>query len=74
MKAAKVIQQFLYCIVTLLSWVVTPVANKIFSWIYDGSSKVVPPVEDDILLQSAITLARKIRTREVSFRVSVTLG
>ncbi|XP_060565331.1 fatty-acid amide hydrolase 2-like [Ruditapes philippinarum] len=65
MKAAKIIQQLLYYILTLLSFVITPIADKIFSLIYDGSSKGVPPVEDDILLQSATTLAIKIRSREL---------
>ncbi|XP_045197777.1 fatty-acid amide hydrolase 2-like [Mercenaria mercenaria] len=65
MKLAKAIQQILYYILTVISWIVTPVASAIFSWIYDGSSKVVPPVEDDVLLQSAVTLARKIRSREL---------
>lgn len=65
MKIAGLVQKVLYYILTALSWILTPLSNKIFSLIYDGKSRIVPPVEDDILCQSAVTLARKIRSREV---------
>lgn len=65
MKAAKIIQQVLYYVITVLGWLLNPIINKIFSWIYDSTSRVVPPVEDEILLQSAVALARKIRSREL---------
>lgn len=62
---AKLLQQGIYCIVTVLGWIIVPVANVVFSLIYDGQAKVVTPLEDDVMLLSATTLARKIRSREL---------
>lgn len=70
MGAAKVVQFLLYYIVTLFGWIVTSIASLIFSKIYDAKAEVVPPVEDEVMLLSAITLADKIRSREVINKIN----
>ena len=42
-----------------------PLNNWVFSKIYDGEAETVPRIENDVLLQSATQLAKKIRSREV---------
>ncbi|KAL4232568.1 Fatty-acid amide hydrolase 2 [Mactra antiquata] len=65
MGAAKIVQLILYYTLTVVGWIVSFVANQIFAKIYDKKARVVPPVEDDVMLLSAVALAEKIRTRKL---------
>ncbi|KAL3882734.1 hypothetical protein ACJMK2_029045 [Sinanodonta woodiana] len=65
MKFQRVLVCFIRCILTILGYIFNPVLDKVFSIIYDRSSTMVSPVSDYILLQSATSLAKKIRTKQV---------
>ncbi|ESO92197.1 hypothetical protein LOTGIDRAFT_121207 [Lottia gigantea] len=60
----NIIEGTLYLIFSAISLVLTPIVNFIFHTIY-GKGKTVPPISDDLLLESATSLARKIRHRKV---------
>ncbi|XP_052811555.1 fatty-acid amide hydrolase 2-like isoform X2 [Mya arenaria] len=65
MGAAKLIQLLLHYVLMVVGWVWVPVTESLFSSWYDGSAETVSPVEDEVLLDSATSLARKIRSREL---------
>jgi hypothetical protein len=52
-------------ITQLLAWM----ASHICRWLFDGAHRGLPPATDPILMMRAVELAKKIRTREVSFLV-----
>ena len=57
--------RLLHVTLRVLGKLYNPLIEWIFSKIYEGDVKTVPPVEGEVLLQTATQLARKIRTREV---------
>lgn len=60
------ILRFITCLRPLYDWFI----DFIFSFIYDNSKKsVLPPVEETFLQDSAVSLAEKIRTKQVSKNV-----
>ncbi|XP_074644786.1 fatty-acid amide hydrolase 2-A-like isoform X2 [Tubulanus polymorphus] len=60
------IEDLLGYIVTAVGRVVSAILNLIFYLIYERQRSRVPPITNDILLQSATSLAKKIRTRELT--------
>ncbi|KAK3580690.1 hypothetical protein CHS0354_017971 [Potamilus streckersoni] len=66
MKFQRVLVSLIRCILTILGYIFNPVLDRVFSIIYDQSSTMVSPVHEDILMQSATSLAKKIRSRQVN--------
>ena len=57
--------QLIQFVLKLSGLIFNPLNNWVFSKIYDGDAETVPKVENEVLLQSATQLAKKIRSREV---------
>ncbi|KAJ8315772.1 hypothetical protein KUTeg_007922 [Tegillarca granosa] len=61
---AKILQTLVKHIVTLIGIVCRPILNWLFSKIYDEGKQIVPPIKNQLCLQSATSLAKKIRNKE----------
>ncbi|XP_050424610.1 fatty-acid amide hydrolase 2-A [Adelges cooleyi] len=60
---------FVLYIISLLRIIYNYVVSYIFDYVYsDVSSKKLPPVNDDLVLDSCVTIVNKIKTKQVSCR------
>lgn len=68
MSAKKFFRSLLFHFLLFLRIAYDWVVDFIISFIYDDSKvKKIPPVKESFLLDSAVTLAAKIRKKEVSY-------
>ncbi|XP_066588942.1 fatty-acid amide hydrolase 2-B-like [Prorops nasuta] len=58
--------ELLHCIIVQIHWLFDCVVDFVFGLIYDSKAKKVPPVKNPLLLESAISLAEKIRNKKVT--------
>ncbi|KAL5011058.1 hypothetical protein ScPMuIL_013363 [Solemya velum] len=65
MKIARIFRAILRLILTLFGLILNPLTGFIFHLVYDKNARKVPPIQNEILLQSATRLAQRIRQREV---------
>lgn len=61
----NIVRLVLYLLVKLYRWTLLPVSDLVLVWLYERDSRVVPSVDNPLLLKSATTLARMIRNHEV---------
>ncbi|XP_062608831.1 fatty-acid amide hydrolase 2-like isoform X2 [Saccostrea cucullata] len=66
MKVSHLLHSVQYATLTLEGWIVCPIIRLIFSLIYKSKSKCVDPIENPLCLMTAVDLAAKIRSREVT--------
>ncbi|XP_050392276.2 fatty-acid amide hydrolase 2-A [Patella vulgata] len=65
MNAVVIIENILYAVFTITGLVLSPLTELIFRFIY-GKGEKICPIKDELLLESATSLANKIRTRKVT--------
>lgn len=53
-------------LVKALLWIIEVVANVVFRLLFENEKKFLPPIHDDVLLESAADLARKIREGHIT--------
>ncbi|KAK0083794.1 hypothetical protein PV325_008224 [Microctonus aethiopoides] len=68
----KLLCSLLRCTLVQIHCLFDYIVTLIFSFYYWGKANKVPPVDDDLLLDSAIVLAEKIRNKKVSSEHVVT--
>ncbi|XP_041354859.1 fatty-acid amide hydrolase 2-A-like [Gigantopelta aegis] len=61
----RLIQSVTRCVLTMIGCVMNPIINLMYSFIYQYDKRSVPPIKDPVLCQSAMALAKKIRSREL---------
>lgn len=61
-------RQLTACLLTVLHRICMVVGRFIFQFIYGAKGEVMPPIRDLTLMESATSLATKIRTQKVSYR------
>ncbi|CAE1289956.1 FAAH2 [Acanthosepion pharaonis] len=61
----NIVRLVLYLLVKLYRWTLLPVSDLVLVWLYERDSRVVPSVDNPLLLKSATTLAKMIRNHEV---------
>ncbi|XP_048768170.2 fatty-acid amide hydrolase 2-A-like [Ostrea edulis] len=66
MKVTHLMWLVQYALLTVVGRILCPVIRLIFSLIYRTSSKVVDPIDSPLCLMSAVELAKKIRSREIT--------
>lgn len=55
-------------ILVLVLQFVRYISEKVFRWIHERDAQtILPPITDDILLHSAVSIASKIRSQEATF-------
>ncbi|XP_063990511.1 fatty-acid amide hydrolase 2 [Diachasmimorpha longicaudata] len=67
----KLLCSLLRCIVVQLHYIFDCVIDFVFGLYYNGKEEKVPPIKNPILLESAVTLAERIRNKKVSCQVVV---
>ncbi|KAK2585700.1 hypothetical protein KPH14_010313 [Odynerus spinipes] len=65
-KAKKLFMDILRCIIVQIHSIFDCVVDFIFGLYYDNKAKRIPPVKNPLLLDSAVTLAEKIRSKQVT--------
>ena len=60
-------KQFTKAVIRVVHGVVEVLFHFLFKLVYGGPGEQMPPIKDLLLLESASSIARKIRTRKVSF-------
>jgi hypothetical protein len=68
------IQRIVGVCVSILGFFIKPLITFTFSVFYGGRKGKVPPITNDILLESATSLATKIRKRQVCIPWTIVLG
>ncbi|XP_014220085.1 fatty-acid amide hydrolase 2-A-like [Trichogramma pretiosum] len=72
MSCKKLTLQVVKWIIIQIHWLFDCFVDFIFGLYYDSKVQKVPPVKNELLLESAISLAKKIRERKVGCEVVVT--
>ncbi|KAL0129364.1 hypothetical protein PUN28_004218 [Cardiocondyla obscurior] len=62
----KLCWRLLKCIIIQVHFVFDCIVDFVFGMYYDSKAEKVPPVKDELLLESAISLAEKIRTKKIT--------
>ncbi|XP_011875142.1 PREDICTED: fatty-acid amide hydrolase 2 [Vollenhovia emeryi] len=70
--AKELFWKLLRCIIVQLHFLFDTIVDFAFGMYYDKKAKKVPPVKNKLLLESAVSLAEKIRTKKVSSEEIVT--
>lgn len=67
----NVLRQFSRQVLKVIFGIIDIVFHKLFELVYGKKGKCMPPISDLLLLESATTIAYKIRTRKVSTLISI---